>query len=173
MKIPRATAYISPTGKYRWWLRRRVIGGNGKTATFIMLNPSTADAVKDDPTIRRCVGFTKFWGYSYLYVLNLFSYRATNPLELIGAKDPVGGWTNMYLGELKFMKGIIVCAWGNKTLFDRDKEVKKLLKEVPLYCLELTKLGNPKHPLYVKADTQPIPFNRRAILLSKVVYDGS
>src|SRR6185437_4878200 len=86
----RRSASISECGRYRYWLRRSWgHGGNGKTVSFIMLNPSMADAEQDDPTLRRCMGFAQGWGFSTLSVHNLFALRATDTKELLTANDPV------------------------------------------------------------------------------------
>jgi hypothetical protein len=86
------SAAVSRCGRCRWWLRRTdPRGGSGRVVAFLMLNPSTADAQRDDPTIRRCLGFARAWGYSVLEVRNLFAWRATDPRELLTAADPVGG----------------------------------------------------------------------------------
>ena len=77
------SAEISECGKYRWWLRRR--WADGPVVCFVMLNPSTADAEQDDPTIRRCIGFAQAWGCGALEVRNLFPFRATNPADMLKA----------------------------------------------------------------------------------------
>jgi hypothetical protein len=119
-----------------------------------MLNPSTADALVDDPTVRRCAGFTRSWGYSSLAVLNLFALRATDPGELLDAEDPVGpGWNDHLRTAVE--ADLVVCAWGASVPFARDREVLDMLRGVDLYCLGLTKQGYPRHPLYVKGDTKP------------------
>ena len=84
----KSDAVISDCGKYRYRLTRK--WGYGRPCGFIMLNPSTADALHDDPTIRRCVGFAKAWGCGALIVVNLFAVRATSPREMMRADDPVG-----------------------------------------------------------------------------------
>src|SRR3954454_15761859 len=95
-------AVISACGRYRYLLSRQV-GPGLRTATFIMLNPSTADATNDDPTIRRCIGFARQWGCGRLAVLNLFAVRATDPAEMKRADDPVGpenrDWFDRHLLE--------------------------------------------------------------------------
>lgn len=162
------SAEISECGRYRWWLRRSwkmwdqgmPVVGKG-VCCFVMLNPSTADAMQDDPTIRRCIGFARSWGYDTLSVRNLFAYRATDPKELLSAHDPVGTRND---GEL--MAGAtahrLVAAWGAGVPFGRDKQVLAMFAKhwsaVPIYCLGKTKHGHPRHPLYVKADTQPMLF---------------
>src|SRR5262249_44998661 len=84
------SAVISACGRYRYYLCRKLAGGGGRVATFIMLNPSTADAERDDSTIRKCVGFGRRWGCGQLHVVNLFGLRATQPTELRTVGNPVG-----------------------------------------------------------------------------------
>ena len=95
MPRPGSTAVISGCGTYRYLLTRRA-GPGERAAAFILLNPSTADAATDDPTIRRCLGFARRWGCGRFFVLNLFAFRATYPAELRWADDPIGprarGW---------------------------------------------------------------------------------
>lgn len=163
------SADVSECGRYRWWLRRSwTIWENGLrvrgkgVCTFVMLNPSTADETVDDPTIRRCVGFAQSWGYDTLSVRNLFPWRATDPRELFNAKSVTGG----HRGDSELLAActgdLLVCAWGANVPFVRDKEALDLFGDqfpgVPLYCLGVTKTGKPRHPLYVKGDTQPIRF---------------
>ena len=106
-------AVISACGRYRYLLTRQV-GPGPRTATFIMLNPSTADATNDDPTIRRCIGFARQWGCGRLAVLNLFAFRATEPADLKRAEEPVGpenrAWFERTL--LGTPDGPVVCGWG-------------------------------------------------------------
>jgi len=90
------SAVISGDGKYRYFLARRW-GSTGKTVAFIGLNPSTADATLDDPTIRRCVGFAKFWGGSALHMVNLFALRSPTPASLRVASDPIGPQNDAWL----------------------------------------------------------------------------
>src|SRR5581483_9586135 len=96
---------------YRYSLAR--FFGDGGVVNFIMLNPSTADAETDDPTIRRCLGFAKAWGYGTLVVTNLFAYRATDPAELAKAGDPVGPDNDTRLWSEAQLSDLVVCAWGN------------------------------------------------------------
>ena len=91
-------AVLSPCGAYRYLLTRR-FGPGKKLATFVMLNPSTADAERDDATIRKCVGFARSWGCAGLQVVNLFAFRATDPTDLRMADDPVGPENDVWLGR--------------------------------------------------------------------------
>jgi hypothetical protein len=116
-----------------------------------MLNPSTADETEDDPTIRRCVGFAKEWGYGSITVANLFALRATDPDELRGHRDPVGEKNDHYLRHVCDFSDKVVAAWGaNGDLHGRGREVAEML-DVDLYALDTTKDGQPVHPLYQPA----------------------
>ena len=132
--------------------------GEPRACIFIMLNPSTADGCADDPTIRRCVGFARSWGYDRLEVLNLFAHRATDPQHLLSLNDcddPVGPQnSNAFEAVLRFgyPVGKIVCAWGvHGTHLGQDETVLGWLGDRPRFALGLTKDGHPKHPLYVPA----------------------
>lgn len=168
--MTQSSAVISPCGKYRYVLRRQ---WNGQPCcTFIMLNPSTADASLDDPTIRRCIGFAKKWGCGSLQVLNLFAVRTPSPLEMRKADDPVGPDNrDAFEQALQYMDkddGPIICAWGaNGDYMEQDLQVLGWLDELLLdhypECLGITKEGHPKHPLYLSADSQRIPYKGRRL----------
>lgn len=154
-------AVLSVDGRYRYALMRR--WGDGEPVAFVMLNPSTADASTDDPTIRRCVGFAKRWGYGQLLVVNLFAWRATDPKALSAADDPVGGENDGYLSAVACQSARVVAAWGAwlpPWPRDRAKRVVSLLREqgVDLYHLGLTAAGQPRHPLYLPKSTTPAPW---------------
>lgn len=146
-------AAISDDGLYRWWLRRRWAAG--ETATWIMLNPSTADSSVDDPTIRRVTGFSKMWGYGAAIVFNLFAYRATNPADLREADDPVGEVNDAYLYGAILSAEVVVVGWGSTgdyaTRYQRRQKVREIASTThkQLHCLGVTKSGDPRHPLYV------------------------
>lgn len=153
-----SAAEISPCGKYRYTLWRQW-DADRRYALFICLNPSTADARIDDPTVRRCKRFAADWGYGALCIANLFAYRATDPAEMISAARPIGPHNDKLIADLAECAGIVVCAWGAHGGFmERDAQVKKLLEGTELYCLGKTKLGQPRHPLYIKASTTPSKF---------------
>lgn len=124
---------------------------------FIMLNPSRADAVVNDPTIRRCLNFAQTWGYGGLEVVNLFAYRTASPMNLRQVTNPVGVKNDRYLITLHQRVDRILLAWGNwGGLLQRDREVLGLLGDrQPLYCLGITKTQQPRHPLYLKATVLP------------------
>jgi len=155
-------AIFSEDGRYRYTLRRTWMMGSG-ICLFIMLNPSTADAETDDPTIRRCIGFAKAWGFSHLWVANLFAYRATDPKELLTIDDPVGPLNDDYIQAQADHSDLVVCAWGNgetPVKGRRGLDVKFMLEGAGtrLNLLGATKTHQPKHPLYLKATTTPIPW---------------
>lgn len=142
------SALLSSCGKYRYWLKRR--WGRGQVVCWVMLNPSTADAEIDDPTIRRCVGFSQGWGYGGMYVVNLFAYRATDPAELKRMTNAVGIGNDGWIVRLAVRSHRVVCAWGNHGGL-RGSTVRSLLDGLHPMCLGRTKSGSPKHPLYVKS----------------------
>ncbi|MCB7129847.1 MAG: DUF1643 domain-containing protein [Candidatus Brocadiales bacterium] len=121
---------------------------------FIGLNPSTADETEDDPTIRRCIRFAQRWGYGGLYMTNIFGYRSTTPKELskLGV-EPIGPANDSWLVAYRQRSQLVIAAWGTGgALGSRGETVKELLPD--LHCLGVTKKGHPKHPLYLKANTE-------------------
>lgn len=156
-------AQLSDCRKYRYALWRTWQGGgrHGDPAEhhvmFIGLNPSTADETQDDPTIIRCIGFAKRWGFDGIYMLNLFAYRATSPKDLMKAEDPVGPENNSFLSMYHEPAGLNIACWGAHGVFmKRDQAVIELLGRENLSCLGITNGGQPKHPLYLKLDTKII-----------------
>ena len=151
-------AHISDCGQYRWSLSR-TWDSDKPRCLWIMLNPSTADHLVDDPTIRKCMGFARQWGCGSIEVCNLFSYRATAPKDMMAARDPVGLLNDTILREATALCRINVAAWGSLGRFqNRDVAVYRLLCDVPLECLGRTKDGHPRHPLYVPYDQVREPF---------------
>lgn len=125
--------------------------------TFVGLNPSTADETQDDPTIRRCIGFARDWGYARLKMLNLYAYRATDPRELRHAPDPVGLENDHVLSVVFGGSDLIVAAWGSCA--DAERVAKVMGWPIhPRVCLGLTKAGAPRHPLYVQRSASLRPF---------------
>jgi hypothetical protein len=149
------SAIISPCGQYRYKLTREAhdLHTTCGPALFIMLNPSTADAALDDPTIRRCRGFAKTWDCAGIEVANLYALRATNPTELWTHADPVGPDNDMHLAALIREHETIVCAWGANAAPERVEQVRKMFGRMnrPM-SLGVTKAGAPRHPLYIRAD---------------------
>jgi hypothetical protein len=151
------SARLSPCGTYRYELYRR--WGNGPTLLWIMLNPSTADADIDDPTIRRCIGFSQRDGYGALIVVNLYAYRATDPKALLTADDPEGPDNWWHIQRAIRSSDAVVFAWGATQVPRGHHHVwhSGALIPSPL-CLGYTKKGAPRHPLYVKGDQPFVPF---------------
>lgn len=152
-------AIIDPTGRYRYTLWR-TWNRNQPRVAFIMLNPSTADASSNDPTIRRCIAFARAWGYGALEVLNLFAYRTPHPHLLRQAADPIGADNDRHLLAVGQRVQTLIFAWGNQGSFQkRQHAVIQLLQPCEhQYCLGKTRLGHPCHPLYLKKTTQLISF---------------
>ena len=152
------TATISDCGRYRYTLERHW-DGDKPAVLFVMLNPSTADAERDDPTIRRCISFAKDWGYGSLLVGNLFAWRATDPKELFGVEDPVGPENDVALAGMRDRARLVVCAWGANRVAHgttRADSVRGMLGQSR--ALGLTRAGAPRHPLYVPAATSLVMF---------------
>lgn len=127
---------------------------------FIGLNPSTADETLDDPTIRRCIGFSKAWGYGAMCMTNLFAFRATDPKVMKSVENPVGEDNQHHLLDISSKAGVVIAAWGNHGTYRcMDLTVKQWLGSigVQLMCLRKSKDGNPVHPLYLPKDLKPIP----------------
>jgi hypothetical protein len=150
-----ADALISLCRQYRFALWHR--WESGPQVLFIMLNPSTADGLADDPTIRRCIRFARSWGFGTLAVGNLFAYRTTSPGELRASPDPVGSENDRWLAILQKESSLTIAAWGNHgRLLGRSRAVSSKLPG--LHILGLTVLGEPRHPLYVRSDVRPRPW---------------
>lgn len=166
-------AILSPDGVFRFALWRDLETPFDKTALFIGLNPSTADAVQDDPTIRRMMGFARRYGCNRLEVVNLFAFRATDPRDLgvaihlyeahttrgdfAGVPDPTGGEENNreILQRAKAAKTVFACWGAYPGATQRALGVRRLLQEegVALYHFGLTREGHPRHPLYLRGNT--------------------
>lgn len=127
---------------------------------FIGLNPSTADATNDDPTIRRCIGYARDWGCDGLCMMNLFAFRATLPKDMKAAEDPVGPENDRTLIFMAEGAEVIVAAWGNNGRYmGRDEKVKAMIPQ--LHYLRLTKDGFPAHPLYLPKGLKPVLWMNR------------
>lgn len=152
-------AELSADGLYRYSLTRVWDAAKGKVV-FIGLNPSTADASVDDPTIRRCVGFAQALGAGRLVMLNLFAWRATDPADLPGYRRAVGPDNDEALRRESAGALYVIAAWGAFPLAaERAAEVRTLLSaRGPMHCLRRTKSGAPSHPLYLPANLRPIPY---------------
>jgi hypothetical protein len=153
-------AYISDDGLYRYALTRGLgsLDGEGR-CTFVMLNPSTADGVEDDPTIRRCIRFAREWGYRELKVVNLYALRATDPSKLWLADDPVGPLNDHTISLVFGGSDLIVAAWGAHARADRLAQFTEDFALWQFHALGLTKDGAPRHPLYLRADSEPFEYD--------------
>ena len=152
-------AWYSPCETYRYGLERRWAPGG--TVLFVMLNPSTADALRNDPTIERCERRAGRLGYGSFGVVNLFGLRETSPAKLKAAEAPEGR-DNMAAieGAVKACDHVLA-AWGvHGAHRDQSDIVNARLREMgkPLFHLGLTKDGHPRHPLYISYDTPLIPW---------------
>lgn len=147
---------------HRYALFRR-LKADGKVVNFIGLNPSTADEFKNDPTIRRCIGFAEAWGASLLVMTNIFAFRATDPKVMRAAVDPVGPDNDKALIEWASKSDVVVAAWGTHGVFEsRGQEVLGLLATVSdISALGLTNHGHPKHPLYLPKNLVPFQWKKK------------
>lgn len=166
-------AWFSVCGTYRYALLRCIdlglfapVGHDERTVNFLLLNPSTADDVADDPTIRRCIGYARRWGYGSLMVTNLFAYRATDPKAMKAAPDPVGPENDAYIRKVAEASDLVVVAWGSHGEYHRrDEEVRRIVRAAGKqeHCLGITAKGQPGHPLYLLADLKPHPYSRPVV----------
>jgi hypothetical protein len=156
----KGTAVISDDGLYRYLLTRDWTpaehGGQPATVTFLMLNPSTADADVDDATIRRCRSFATQTGHTRLQVVNLYAFRATKPADLWRAEDPVGTDNPEQLRKIAAQGGLVVAGWGAQnppaTVRSSHEVWVRHVREFfgdDLWCLGANTDGSPKHPLYL------------------------
>ena len=158
------TAEFSSCNTYRYVLTRKLESHLRwvKPCLFIMLNPSTADAFQDDPTIRRCIGFARREGCTDLTVVNLFALRSTDPKKLFDHKEPIGPLNDQKICEQieKHWMGLTVAAWGAHPMALERAET--LSRYDHIKCLGKTKNGSPSHPLYLKRDAVLVDLNPRS-----------
>ncbi len=155
-----STAEYSPCLAYRYTLTRVWDAGGGR-ALFVMLNPSTATEVQNDPTVERCERRARALGFGAFRVCNIFAFRATDPRVMRAVADPVGPGNDAAILESAGWADRIVCAWGaHGAHLDRGPAVARLLRATgrPLFHLGLSKAGHPRHPLYIGYDRQPEPW---------------
>lgn len=152
-----SNAVFSEDKKYRYTLWR-AWDLTLPAVMLIGLNPSRANEIDNDPTIRRCIAFAKYWGFGQFYMTNLFAYIATKPKDLKLETNPIGTENDYWLKEIQGRTNLTVFVWGtNGNYLNRDKEVG-LLIESP-HCISISKHGFPNHPLYLKNTLKPVPFN--------------
>lgn len=173
------SAILSDDGQYRyrldrWWADMDDGVTKRPTVCFVMLNPSTADADVDDPTIRRCIGFARSWGYGRLIVVNQFGYRATEPGNLLrhgwGGGDVYGPDNARHMDGAFVDASLVICAWGASEATGGRRGFP--FTNIPMVAgkrgckvkaLGLTKDGHPRHPLYMPKDSIPIPYPTRLV----------
>ncbi|WP_136442971.1 DUF1643 domain-containing protein [Pacificoceanicola onchidii] len=150
----RSLALFSECERYRYGLSR-TWDETLPSVLFIMLNPSTADELRNDPTIERCQRRAQALGYGSLLIANLFAWRATKPEDLRKAKDPVGPENDGVLQDWGARSDMIIAAWGvHGALLGQAERVAPLLTG-DVRHLGLTKAGHPRHPLYVSYSIHP------------------
>lgn len=146
------------TAPYRYLLFRDDAPdvAHARTLGFIMLNPSTADHLADDPTVRRCRGYALEWEYRRLIVGNAYAFRATDPKVMKAAEDPVGPHNDHFLAAMLEECDQVVVAWGKHADPERVAAIYDLFVRsgIEATCLGTNKDGSPKHPLYVRKDAR-------------------
>lgn len=155
---PGGDAIFSPCGTYRYLLQR-FWHARLESLCMVMLNPSTADAEKDDPTVARCVERARRLGFGSLEVVNIFALRSTDPKALYRHEDPVGPENDEQIVISARTCNMTICAWGTHgALRERGKRVLQLLRHagVKPYALRVSAKGHPCHPLYLPYSLQPI-----------------
>lgn len=158
-------------GAYRYHLYR-IVADHPKRCAFVMLNPSTADAEVDDPTIRRCKDFARRWGFGAMEVANVYAYRTSSPAELFAAQargeDIIGPENHNWLAFAGSAQRVVLAwgkhaepeAWGNALGIIQVNSRLPLRGYAPLLCLGVNKDGSPRHPLYVPASFEPVPWEQ-------------
>ncbi len=152
-------ALFSYNREYRYTLSRQLAPLHGRgTCAWILLNPSTADETKLDPTLRRCADFTARWGYQYMLIGNIFAYRATDPADMKARATPVGYLNDDFLLAITNEADMVICGWGtnvHKDFPDRGQQVRDLIAPFDPHYLKLTQGGHPSHPLYLPKHLTP------------------
>jgi hypothetical protein len=157
----RGGADFSMDGTYRYHLTR-TWDMEGSRVVFIGLNPSTADAMKDDPTIRRCIGFAKSWYFGRMEMLNLFAYRCTASDYLHRVKDPIGPDNDAVIKQVCHDALLVIVAWGAHPMAqERGAEVCGMLGHRRIHCLGHSRHLAPRHPLYMPKKAKPIQYQGR------------
>lgn len=163
-------AYIKGNHRYCLWRK----WGEGGTVVWILLNPSTADALEDDPTVRKCIAFTKLWGqqaglptYGSIIIVNLYSWRATKPKDLRGATTPYNDRTDKVIELCLRHADRVMCGWGANPALDKASRVSRVMGLIRAAghtpeALRVTQAGHPEHPLYIPYAVQPQPYEAPA-----------
>jgi len=154
--MPRAI--FSEDQQYRYTLRRDASPTGTGTLLFLMLNPSTADEVANDPTVTRCIRYARDWGFKRLFVANIFALRSTDPAKLLLHPEPIGLDNDRWIRTLAGAADQVVGAWGaHAAVVEREPQILELLRGTvdEIYCLEKSAAGHPRHPLYMPASLKP------------------
>lgn len=155
-----SVAVYSECEQFRYMLTREWAPAQGRVL-FIMLNPSTATEVQNDPTVERCERRARALGFGAFRVCNIFAYRATDPRVMRAAPDPIGPENDRAIRDSLPWADHVICAWGTHGAYlDRGAQVEQMLRAegTALHHLGLSKGGHPKHPLYLGYAVQPVPW---------------
>jgi len=164
---PRNMDYITKTAnfssclRYRYNLVRRW-RDNSRHILFVGLNPSIADDNIDDPTTRRCIKFAKLWGYGSMELVNLFSYCATDPRDLIHQPDPIGPKNDSWIQKANSRSDITIACWGS-FIYAQNRATQITNKIKKLHCLRINRNYSPAHPLYLPLNLRPLPYIKQQI----------
>ncbi|UWQ91216.1 DUF1643 domain-containing protein [Rhodobacteraceae bacterium M382] len=161
-----STAVYSDCERYRYSLTR-VWDPAGQRVNFVMLNPSKATEVQNDPTIERCERRARALGFGGFCATNIFAWRDTDPRNMRAASDPIGADNDQAILKAADWADQIIAAWGTHGAHrHRGTAVEQMLRSrgIDLHHLGLSKAGHPKHPLYIAYVQRPCPW---------VVADGA
>ena len=155
-----SSAHFSDCGRYRYCLSRH--WGAGESCTFVGLNPSMANDTHNDATVSKCVRFAQKWGLSGMTLVNLYARRSRYPEALHASKNPIGPDNDAWLADAIDDASLIIAMWGNHGLRAYNNGIRRDLlvtrRRNDWKCLGITKLGAPKHPLYLPGTTAPRSF---------------
>jgi hypothetical protein len=160
VKLSESGAQFSSCRRWRYLLWRRW-DAKKPLANFLMLNPSTADEFKLDPSCTRARNYVEQWGFGGILITNIFGWRATDPADMKAAREPVGRGNDAAILEAARAARLVVCAWGNHGAHrERAANVVHLLraKAIELNYLQMNGSGQPAHPLYLSGKLKPLPW---------------
>lgn len=160
--LTQKSATLSRCKRYRYQLERRwgASPSRRSTVVFIGLNPSTADATTDDPTIRKCIAYAQRWKFNRLIMVNLFAWRATDPNELMTSADPIGKQNDNYIATAVASGSLTIACWGEHgSLLSRSDDLRAQYSR-KLHCLRTNVSGQPAHPLYLPASLTPVKLKK-------------
>lgn len=153
-----STAVYSDCERYRYALTRTWDAG-GRRVLFIMLNPSKATEVQNDPTVERCERRARALGFGAFQVTNIFAWRDTDPFAMRKAADPIGPANDAAILTGVDWADLVIAAWGTHGAhLNRGPQMAEILHATgkPVYTLGLSKHGHPKHPLYISYRQDPV-----------------